>query len=83
MPNLRVLSPADHLASAGLVDFSLKTNGVKYLRLDAQAVPCVYSEESALELQNNGFEHKGSGKVCLDSNRLHVAYRIKNSGLFI
>lgn len=41
MPNMQVLSPADHLASAALFERCRDVIGVKYLRLDAQVLPVI------------------------------------------
>ncbi len=41
MPNMQVLSPADHTSSAALFDRCIQGNGIKYLRLDAQVLPIV------------------------------------------
>ncbi len=44
MPNMQVLSPADHTSSAALFDRCIQGNGIKYLRLDAQVLPVVDAE---------------------------------------
>jgi len=44
MPNMRVLSPADHVSSAALFERCISTAGPKYLRLDAQVLPIRYPD---------------------------------------
>lgn len=42
MPNMRVLSPSDHLSAAALFDHCINISGPKYLRFDAQVLPILY-----------------------------------------
>lgn len=64
MPNFRVLSPADHLTSAALLDVCMDHVGPKYLRLDAQVLPPIY--ESATQAVQKGFAVHHTGKqLCL------------------
>lgn len=42
MPNMRVLSPADHVSAAALFDRCIGATGPKYLRFDAQILPVIY-----------------------------------------
>lgn len=44
MPNMRVLSPADHVCSAALFERCISTAGPKYLRLDAQVLSIRYPD---------------------------------------
>lgn len=77
LPNFRVLSPADHLTSAGLFDVCLNTKGLKYLRLDAQVLPVIYDKKSPDF--NLGFsEHRQGTDVCLLATgyMLHTALKI-------
>jgi len=77
LPNFRVLSPADHLTSAGLFDVCLNTKGLKYLRLDAQVLPVIYDKKSSDF--NLGFsEHRQGTTVCLLATgyMLHTALKI-------
>jgi len=63
LPNMQVLSPADHIAAAALFDRCVHEGGPKYLRLDAQVLPAVYEIGPALE---PGFSVLRKGKsVCM------------------
>src|SRR3990167_2974988 len=42
LPNVRLYSPADHIAAAALFDRVVDAVGPKYLRLDAQILPVIY-----------------------------------------
>ena len=42
MPNFTVMSPADHITSASLLDTCVQNSGPKYLRLDAQVLTPLY-----------------------------------------
>jgi transketolase len=77
MPNFRVLSPADHVTSAALLDICMGNLGPKYLRLDAQVLPPIY--ESASEIIKNGFSiHRTGGEFCLVATgyMLHTALEV-------
>lgn len=64
MPNFRVLSPADHVTSAALLDVCMDHVGPKYLRLDAQVLPPIY--ESATQAVEKGFAiHQTGTQLCL------------------
>lgn len=64
MPNFRVLSPADHITSAALLDVCMNHVGPKYLRLDAQVLRPIY--ESAAQAVQKGFAVHHTGKqLCL------------------
>jgi len=53
LPNMQVLSPADHVAAAALASRCRVRPGPKYVRLDAQVLPVLY-DESDLAL-DDGF----------------------------
>jgi transketolase len=42
LPNLQVLSPADHVTASAMLETCVATPGPKYLRLDAQLLPVLY-----------------------------------------
>lgn len=86
MPNFRVLSPADHVTSAALLDVCMNNVGPKYLRLDAQVLPPIY--ETAEQAVRNGFAvHKIGAQLCLVATgymvhtALTVAEVLANEGL--
>jgi len=63
LPSLDVLSPADHVMAAGLFDRCAADCKPKYLRLDAQALPAIYT--SAPDLSAGFVELKAGRDVCL------------------
>lgn len=80
MPNFRVLSPADHITSAGLYDVCVNNMGPKYLRLDAQVLPAIY--EDASKALSQGFCELRKGKLmCLIATgfMLHTAQNVANA----
>jgi transketolase len=46
LPNVRILSPSDHVTASALFDLCLNRSGIKYLRLDAQVLPQIYEDTS-------------------------------------
>ena len=77
MPNFRVLSPADHVSSAALLDVCIDNPGPKYLRLDAQVLPMLY--ESSEEVVRNGFSvHRKGQTLALVATgyALHTAVEV-------
>lgn len=77
LPNFKVLSPADHVTAAELFDTCLNTEGPKYLRLDAQVLPVVYS--GAPPDISVGFHvHRGGEVLCFIATgyMLHTALDI-------
>lgn len=88
MPNMQVYSPADQLAAASLPARCLKSNGPKYIRLDAQVLPVLYGETPP-DL-NDGFHVHAKGEnICLIATgymvhtALKVAERLKQQGLSV
>jgi len=64
MPNFDVLSPSDHIASESMFNFCYEKVGPKYLRLDAQVLEPIYSDE-APDI-SVGFSALSKGeKVCI------------------
>ncbi|KPA90021.1 MULTISPECIES: transketolase family protein [Pseudomonas] len=86
LPNMQVLSPADQVTSAALASRCLERPGIKYLRLDAQVLPVVYTQ-GAPDLAR-GFQVHGDGDaLCLVSTgymtqtALKAAERLASDGL--
>ncbi|BEV73299.1 MULTISPECIES: transketolase family protein [unclassified Paludibacterium] len=76
MPNMRVLSPADQVVAGGLFDLCIQKNGPKYLRLDAQVLPMIYTSEPDLHM---GFHvHRQGKKVALIATgyMVHTALQV-------
>jgi transketolase len=88
LPNFRVLSPADHVTSAAVFDVCIDNLGPKYIRLDAQVLPIVYSDASAAPdlAAGYGVLRKGAG-ICIVSTgymthtALKVAQRLAEVGI--
>ena len=77
LPNVRVYSPPDHVATAALFEACLMKPGIKYLRLDAQILPVIY-ENNNLHL-NDGYQvHREGADYCLVATgfMLHTALKI-------
>lgn len=87
-PNMTVLSPADDVCAAHLLERCLSHDGPKYLRLDAQILPSIYSPES---LQNApGFyvhgDKNGLGIIAtgyMVHTALKVAATLRSEGLSV
>ena len=79
MPNIRVLSPSDHITSADLMDVCMNKMGPKYLRLDAQPLPRIY--KCAKNAVEQGFQtHRDGDAVCLIATgyMLHTALQVSD-----
>ena len=64
LPNLQILSPADHICTDILFDRCIGMLGPKYLRFDAQVLPVIY--KTAIPNLNIGFYvHRQGSEVCL------------------
>jgi len=77
LPNFQVLSPADHIATSSLFDICVATNGLRYLRLDAQTQPILYPLNPPVA--TDGFHHHIEGeKVCFIATGFmtHTAFKI-------
>ena len=49
LPNIRILSPSDHLTAADTLGYAIEHSGPKYLRFDAQVLPVLGENERTLE----------------------------------
>lgn len=79
LPTMSVYSPADHVATAGLLETCLENEGPKYLRLDAQVLPIIYAQQPPDLLR--GFTCLREGNhVCLIATgyMVHTALEIAN-----
>lgn len=88
LPNVSVYSPADHVTTAALFDTCVAETGIKYMRLDAQVLPVIYTQ--ALPPLARGFEvHRTGGELCLIATgymlhtALKVAERLEEQGLCV
>lgn len=86
LPNVQILSPADHVAAAALTSRCLARSGPKYVRLDAQPLPVLY-DEPHFSLDNGFCVHATGDVVCLLATgymvhtALAVARRLERSGI--
>ena len=64
LPNLRLLSPADHVTATTLFDRCMQSTGPKYLRLDAQVLPVLY-QNSAPDWKIGFHLHRSGQQICL------------------
>ncbi|NBX84511.1 MAG: transketolase [Gammaproteobacteria bacterium] len=86
MPNMGLFSPADSITAGALFNQCITQPGPKYLRLDAQVLPALYSEED-IQL-SRGFQVLSTGKdICLIAtgymvhSALKVAEELKEQGI--
>jgi transketolase len=77
LPNLRVLSPSDHVCAGALFDRCVNTMGPKYLRFDAQILPVLY-ETGAPDLDIGFHVHRSGENICLVATgyMLHTALKV-------
>lgn len=77
MPNMRVLSPADHVSAAALFDRCIATSGPKYLRFDAQILPILYGA-GAPDIAAGFHVHRRGTRVVLVATgyMLHTALKV-------
>lgn len=86
LPNFQVMSPADHVTAGLLFNRCVDEIGPKYLRLDAQVLPVVYSD-TAPEISDGYSVHRREGAICLIATgfmlhtALAVADRLQARGL--
>ncbi len=80
LPNVRVLSPADHVSAGALFVRCVSTMGPKYLRFDAQVLPMIY-ETGAPDLDVGFHIHRSGRSVCLVATgyMLHTALKVAES----
>ena len=79
LPNFQVLSSADHVTAAAFLDRCLSENGPKYLRLDAQVLPVIYTDAvGAPDLAKGYHVHRSGGHVSLIATgyMLHTAITV-------
>jgi transketolase len=88
LPNVQVMSPADHVTSAALFDQCLASPGLKYVRLDAQVLPVLYPVQAPEMSLGYQVRRQGS-EVCIIATgyMTHTAHkvidRLASSGISI
>ena len=77
LPNFQVMSPADHVTAELLFGRCVDELGPKYLRLDAQVLPVVYTD-TAPNIANGFNVHRRDGAICLVATgyMLHTAFTV-------
>ena len=77
LPNFQVMSPADHVTAESLFHRCVDELGPKYLRLDAQVLPVVYTD-TAPNIANGFNVHRRDGAICLVATgyMLHTAFTV-------
>jgi transketolase len=86
LPDIQVLSPADHVCAAALFARCRDGAGPKYLRLDAQVLPALY-EGAPPDLAHGFHVHRVGADVCLVATgfmvhtALEVAERLAGIGI--
>lgn len=80
LPNLGLLSPADHITTAALFDLCLARKKPKYLRLDAQVLPVIHTE-GAPDLSRGFSSLRTGGNTCLIATgySVHTALQVADS----
>lgn len=77
MPNMAVYSPSDHKTAEQIFQSCVRDHGPKYLRLDAQVLPCLY--ETTLPNVRKGFHvHHQGARICLIATgyMVHTALKV-------
>lgn len=77
LPNIAIMSPADHVTAEAFCERCLASNGPKYLRFDAQVLPALY-ELAPPDLMSGFNIHRSAGRVCLVATgyMVHTALKI-------
>jgi len=77
MPNMQVLSPADHVSAAALFNRCVDTPGPKYLRFDAQVLPILYGTDIPDIARGFHVHRRGKHIVLVATGyMLHTAFKV-------
>lgn len=86
LPNVEVLSPADWVCAAALVDFTISNKYPKYIRLDGKALAPIYQSPDQVNIEQGFQEVKSGKKLALVSTgymthkALDIATQLDNEG---
>lgn len=86
--NMQVMSPSDQLVAAKLPEKCLATQGLKYIRLDAQVLPVLYANSVFDTLDGFYVQREGSA-ICLLATgymvhtALKVAQQLQSLGIYV
>ncbi len=77
LPNFQVMSPADHITAESLFGRCVDEMGPKYLRLDAQVLPVIYTDLTP-DIANGFNVHRRGEEICLVATgfMLHTAFSV-------
>jgi transketolase len=77
LPNFQVMSPADHITAGLFFGRCVGELGPKYLRLDAQVLPVVYTD-TAPNIADGFHVHRREGPICMVATgyMLHTAFAV-------
>ena len=64
LPNVELMSPADHVTAAACFERCVNMTGPKYCRFDAEIMPVIY-EQGPPQMGQGFHVHRSSGRVCL------------------
>ncbi len=62
LPNMQIFSPADHVCAAALLERCVVETGPKYIRLDAQPLPVIYTG-GAPDMERGFHVHRHGARV--------------------
>jgi len=65
LPNIQVLSPSDWRLARTMVSHCMRFAHPKYLRLDAQPLPCIYESTEDIDFERGFTVLKEGQRVCL------------------
>jgi len=65
LPNIQVLSPSDWRLAREMVSHCMRFAHPKYLRLDAQPLPCIYDSAEEIDIERGFSVLKEGEQVCL------------------
>ncbi len=68
LPNMVVCSPSDSYLAQLFVEYSIKANKPKYIRLDGKPLPYIYNESMAPSFEKGFYELKRGKKFCIISS---------------
>jgi transketolase len=76
LPTFSVYSPSDHVATSNLFEDCYLRNGLKYLRLDAQILPALYTSVN-VNWSDGFYQHEIGSDVCIIATGYMVHTAIK------
>lgn len=88
LPSMHVMSPADHVSAASLLERCINHDGPKYLRLDAQILPVIYplhdlGLDKGFRILRSGNDSVIIGTGYMVHTALKAAETLGNAGLSV